>query len=104
MGNSEDWVNVDNCFKNEKDLLENLIPIEDGHNPNEMLGLGRFKIYRFKTEPYEMIMKHVRIFAPDNPKCEEYSNMARAVASRIDHKNVARIHSINICTSTSCST
>jgi hypothetical protein len=35
-----------------------------------MLGLGRFKIYRFRSEPYEMIMKHVRIYAPDNPRCE----------------------------------
>lgn len=44
-------------------------------------------------------MKHVRVFTPDNPKCQEYSNIAKAIAARIDHKNVARIHSINICTS-----
>jgi hypothetical protein len=49
MGNSEDWVTVDNTFKNEHDLLSSLIPIDDGENSNEMLGLGRFKIYRFKT-------------------------------------------------------
>jgi hypothetical protein len=75
-----------------------LIPIDDAENPNEMLNLGRFKIYRFRSEPYEMLMKHVRVFAPDNPRCEEYSAMARAVAARIDHKNVAKIHCINICT------
>lgn len=70
MGNSEDWVKVDSCFKSEQELLQSLIPIDDGENSNEMLSLGRFKIYRFKSEPYEMLMKHVRIFAPDNPKCE----------------------------------
>ena len=69
MGNTEDWVTSDSSFKNESDLLSSIIPLEDGENSNEMLGLGRFKIYRFKTEPYEMIMKHVRIFSPDNPKC-----------------------------------
>ena len=98
MGNSEDWVSVASCFKSEHELLQSLIPIDDGENPNEMLNLGRFKIYRFRSEPYEMLMKHVRVFAPDNPRFEDYSVMARAVAARIDHKNVARIHSINICT------
>lgn len=63
-----------------------------------MLALGRFKIYRFRSEPYELLMKHVRTFTPDNPRCLEYSVMARVLASRIDHKNVARIHSLNICT------
>lgn len=49
MGNSEDWVTIDNSFANEKDFLANLITIDDGENSNEMLELGRFKIYRFIT-------------------------------------------------------
>ena len=52
MGNTENWVTADNCFPTEQQLLANLIPIDDGENPNEMLALGRFKIYRFRTEPY----------------------------------------------------
>ena len=64
-----------------------------------MLGLGRFEIYRFKTEPYEIVMKHVRIFSSDNPKYQEYSQIAAKIGQGIDHKNIAKIHSINICTS-----
>jgi hypothetical protein len=65
-----------------------------------MLSLGRFRIYRFRSEPYELLMKHVRTFTPDNPRFTEYSAMARVLASRVDHKNVARIHSLNICSRT----
>jgi hypothetical protein len=61
-----------------------------------MLGLGRFEIYRFKTEPYEIVMKNVRIFASDNPKCKDYCEIAAKIGGGIDHKNLARIHSINI--------
>jgi hypothetical protein len=34
MGNSEDWVNVDSSFTNEQELLQSLIPIDDGENSN----------------------------------------------------------------------
>ena len=64
-----------------------------------MLELGRFEIYRFKTDPYEIVMKHVRIFASDNPKYKEYSQITAKIDQGIDHKNIAKIHSINICTS-----
>ena len=44
-------------------------------------------------------MKHVRVFAPNNAKYVEYADIAKAVTSLVDHRNIARIHSINICTS-----
>jgi hypothetical protein len=66
-----------------------------------MLALGRFKIYRFRTEPYEIVIKHVRIFTPNNPRFPEYEQAARKTAARIDHKNIAKIHSVNICRRTS---
>lgn len=45
-------------------------------------------------------MKHNRAFPLDHPKCQEYSAMARLVASRASHKNIAKIHTINLCSST----
>ena len=68
MGNTENWVTADNSFPTEQQLLANLIPIDDGEMHNEVLALGRFKIYRFRTEPYEIVIKHVRIFTPNNPR------------------------------------
>ena len=52
MGHSESWVPAGTSFPSETQLLNNLIPIDDAHDDNDMLALGRFKIYRFKTEPY----------------------------------------------------
>lgn len=59
---------ADASFPTEQELLNNLIPIDDAENDNPMLALGSFKIYRFKIEPYEIVMKHVRTFTPNNPK------------------------------------
>jgi hypothetical protein len=97
MGNSENWVTTDASFPSEHQLLTNLIPIEDAESSNSMLGLGRFKIYRFRTEPYEIVMKHVRTFTPHHPKFQEYEEAARMIAGRLDHKNISKIHSVNIC-------
>lgn len=42
-------------------------------------------------------MKHIRTFTPNNPKFEEYEDAARTIAGKLDHKNIAKIHSVNIC-------
>lgn len=97
MGNTENWVTTDASFPSEQQLLVNLVPIEDAENHNPMVALGRFSIFRFRTEPYEIVMKHVRTFTPNNPKFQEHEETARMIAARIDHKNVAKIHSVNIC-------
>lgn len=97
MGNSENWVTTDASFPSEQQLLTTLMPIDDVENTNPTLGLGRFTIYRFRTEPYEIVMKHVRTFTPNNPKFEEQEETARMIAARIEHKNIAKIHSVNIC-------
>lgn len=68
MGQSESWVPAGNSFPTEAQLLSNLIPIDDGQDDNDMLALGRFKIFRFRTEPYEIVMKHVRILTPSSPR------------------------------------
>ena len=45
-------------------------------------------------------MKHVRTFTPNNPRFLEYEEAAKIIAARLDHKNIAKIHSVNICKST----
>jgi hypothetical protein len=52
MGNTENWVTAGSSFPTEQQLVANLLPIDDGEMHNEVLALGRFKIYRFRTEPY----------------------------------------------------
>ena len=97
MGNTENWVSADTLFPTEQQLLNQLIPIDDGENNNEMLSIGRFKIFRFRTEPYEIIMKHVRTFSPLSNNLGQFDEAARTIATRLDHKNIAKIHSVNIC-------
>ena len=42
-------------------------------------------------------MKHVRTFTPNNPRFLEYEEAAKTFATRLEHKNIAKIHSISIC-------
>ena len=45
-------------------------------------------------------MKNVRTFTPNNPKFKEYEEAAQTIAGKLDHKNIAKIHSVSICKST----
>jgi hypothetical protein len=66
MGNHSDWHKIDNNFVNEKNLHENLLYIDSIENSNEALALGQIQIYKFNYDPYEYVMKHRRIFFPDD--------------------------------------
>lgn len=88
---------TDRSFSSERDLLANLLAIEDGESLNEMLSMGRFKIYRFRSEPYEIVMKHVRVFTPDNPKYALAADIAKTLLESLEHKNVAKLHCVNFC-------
>ena len=48
MGNTEQWLSSRE-FESEEALLSGLIPIDDAECHNEMLAMGRFKIYRFRS-------------------------------------------------------
>ena len=98
MGNTEQWLSS-RQFESEEALLKDLIPIDDGENHNDMLAMGRFKIYRFRTEPYEMVLKHVRVFPADHPGFREQAQVAKELAREVSHKNIARIHCVNLCSS-----
>ena len=80
-------------------LLEQLIPLDESESLNEVLAIGRFQIYRFRVEPYEMVMRHTRQFTADHQSYRDYQELVQMGLHKLEHKNIAKIHQVSLCKS-----